>query len=74
MTNPYFAFSPRDHLKHPQSLPNRKTLSLVKVSHHISYLGFHMPSMSLNQSYRVEFTKGDNQKGSVHWLHTLCVN
>lgn len=68
MTNQYFAFSARDHLKYPQSLPKRQTLSLAKVSRHISYLGFHMSSMSLNQSYRVGFTRGKIR------LHTLCVN
>lgn len=66
VTNQYFAFSARDHLKHSQSLPKRQTLSLAKVSHHISYLGFHTLSMSLNQSYKAGFTKGESQKGSVY--------
>lgn len=55
-------FSARDHLKHPHSLPKRQTLSPAKASHHISYLGFHVSSMSLNQSYRVGFTKGKTRR------------
>lgn len=72
MTNQYFAFSARDHLKYPQSFPKRQILSPLKVSHHISYLGFHKPSMSLNQSFRVGFTKGEIRRvlyaGYTHFV------